>query len=331
MINDSKFNLSEKFLIRDFVDVFLLFIVFSLLVVLKFINTGILQSLLIIAVIFVLVFVIKISINIWMNSLINKVILKKSDELNENFEQLQNIINKQNQKIRNYADISGQSLNKFEDIKRNIAGMNTSYGIIKQSIEQIVKELNKGKDFSGESKEKINLLKDGIQTVSELVLQLIESNQQIISNISDVETITEQTNLLALNATVEAARAGEHGKGFAVVASEIRKLADEAKISINKISSLADNAQNVTNAAIMEIEENSKKAESISKNFDLIGYDEITVAIKPLTDNINSIGSNLKDEVYVNLGSLIVDMNNELKENLENMNKYFNNSDKNAE
>ena len=164
-----------------------------------------------------------------------------------------------------------------------------------------------------------------------MVLQLIESNQQIISNISDVETITEQTNLLALNATVEAARAGEHGKGFAVVASEIRKLADEAKISINKISSLADNAQNVTNAAIMEIEENSKKAESISKNFDLIGYDEITVAIKPLTDNINSIGSILKDEVYVNLGSLIVDMNNELKENLENMNKYFNNSDKNAE
>ena len=64
---------------------------------------------------------------------------------------------------------------------------------------------------------------------------------------------------------------------------------------------------------------------------DLIGYDEITVAIKPLTDNINSIGSILKDEVYVNLGSLIVDMNNELKENLENMNKYFNNSDKNAE
>src|SRR5699024_5549442 len=80
------------------------------------------------------------------------------------------------------------------------------------------------------SKQVVNRLVEGIQTLAkdqqaslEDVEHLKENALQVESIISMVGDIAEQTNLLALNASIEAARAGEHGQGFAVVADEIRK------------------------------------------------------------------------------------------------------------
>jgi methyl-accepting chemotaxis protein len=110
--------------------------------------------------------------------------------------------------------------------------------------------------------EKMSTLKQKIEIIAELILELSEHTQQIGSIIGVVEDITEQTNMLALNAAVEAARAGEHGKGFAVVASEIRKLADESKQATAKISSLIHDIQQATNSTVMATEEGTKEIES---------------------------------------------------------------------
>jgi len=110
--------------------------------------------------------------------------------------------------------------------------------------------------------EKMNTLKQKIEIIAELILELSEHTQQIGSIIGVVEDITEQTNMLALNAAVEAARAGEHGKGFAVVASEIRKLADESKQATTKITSLIYDIQQATNSTVMATEEGTKEIES---------------------------------------------------------------------
>jgi methyl-accepting chemotaxis protein len=99
---------------------------------------------------------------------------------------------------------------------------------------------------------------------------LSEHTQQIGNTISVVDDIAEQTNMLALNAAVEAARAGEHGKGFAVVAGEIRKLADESKQAITKITSLTSNIQYTTNSTVMATEEGSKEIESVVKDINLV-------------------------------------------------------------
>ena len=105
-------------------------------------------------------------------------------------------------------------------------------------------------------------LKQKIETIAELILDLSEHTQQIGSTIGIIEDITEQTNMLALNAAVEAARAGEHGKGFAVVASEIRKLADESKQATTKITSLIHDIQQATNSTVMATKEGTKEIES---------------------------------------------------------------------
>ncbi len=110
--------------------------------------------------------------------------------------------------------------------------------------------------------ERMLMLKQKIQIIAELILELSEQIQQIGSTIGVVEDIAEQTNMLALNAAVEAARAGEHGKGFAVVAGEIRKLADESKQATAKISVLINNIHQSTNSTVMATEEGTKEIET---------------------------------------------------------------------
>ncbi len=114
-------------------------------------------------------------------------------------------------------------------------------------------------------------LKQKIQTIAELILELSDYIQQIGNTVGIVEDIAEQTNMLALNAAVEAARAGEHGKGFAVVAGEIRKLADESKQATTKISSLINDIEQATNSTVMATEEGTKEIEagvSLAHNID---------------------------------------------------------------
>lgn len=72
----------------------------------------------------------------------------------------------------------------------------------------------------------------------DMIKELKDSSSKITEIASLITDIAEQTNLLALNANIEAARAGEHGKGFSIVAHEVKKLAEESKLSADRITQI---------------------------------------------------------------------------------------------
>ncbi len=104
-----------------------------------------------------------------------------------------------------------------ENGKQSMSRLVSAIGDIRQSNEDIMKQVE-----------------DGNQKISEIVhlITEIESKTKVIND------IVFQTKLLSFNASVEAARAGEHGKGFAVVAEEVGNLAQMSGNAAKEISEM---------------------------------------------------------------------------------------------
>ena len=90
-----------------------------------------------------------------------------------------------------------------------------------------------------------------------------------------IESISNQVNMLALNASIEAYRAGKYGRGFAVVADNIIRLADDTKLSANRVKDIIDDltttiakSMNDVSSSVISVttvaEENTSEAEEAS-------------------------------------------------------------------
>lgn len=256
----NKFSITEKFFIKNVIDIFSLIMVFAILTLLKLCHVSLIQMLVTLFIIFIISFLVQFSTNLWLSNVLNKSIQTENENYKKRTSTINELLSNQNQAVKSYEEkFKNYSHNKLETDKLNL--------------------------------DKLNILKQKIQIIADLILELTEYNQQIISNVGIVENIAEQTNMLALNATVEAARAGEHGKGFAVVASEIRKLADEVKLATNKISSSANDVQTVTHSAVMATEEVSKEVELVLNNSSNADekFEDIVQALKILNEDIQKM------------------------------------------
>ncbi len=103
--------------------------------------------------------------------------------------------------------------------------------------------------------ERMDIIKNEVESIGRTVVQLSEQSQAIEGIISAVQALAGQSNLLAVNASIEAVRAGEQGKGFSVVAQEIKNLADQSKESTEQVRTLLGDIQKRTTAVVAATEQ----------------------------------------------------------------------------
>lgn len=179
----------------------------------------------------------------------------------------------------------------------------------------------------------INTLKQKVQAIAELIIELTDYIKQIGSTVNIVENISEQTNMLALNAAVEAARAGEYGKGFAVVAGEIRKLADESKQATTKITTLVSEIEQTTSSTIMATEDGTREIEKSLRYMISINNNIASLVnkIKEISITVNDVLTGAIEqqtitndvfEAVENMQKGISESINTLEENIENIRTF---------
>ena len=267
MLNDWNFGLKQKFDIKCGLDITVFILVFTVFVVMALKNeVNPYESVVYLSLLMLLFFPTHFITKRWITRAIRKSLTMQSESLSKATEEMVETLNLQKKTLDNLSNTSKNVSNLIAKLKNlSREAIETSKGTEKQ-INQSMLFSQKEHEAISTNAEKMLVLRQKIQMIAELILELSEHTQQIGNTISVVDDIAEQTNMLALNAAVEAARAGEHGKGFAVVAGEIRKLADESKQAITKITSLTSNIQYTTNSTVMATEEGSKEIETVVRD-----------------------------------------------------------------
>lgn len=299
MAEVQNFELKQKFNIKCMIDVFvftaicIMFLFFA-----KIKNIAPYDTFVFLAVIIVLRTVVHLITKQWISKSIKQSLTTQSSYLAETTTEILDALSEQK---RNFEALTTNSKNISSLIEKLRALSEDSVTTSKNTEKQVSQSISfseKEHDAISSNADKMLILRQKIQMIAELILELSEHSQQIGNTISVVDDIAEQTNMLALNAAVEAARAGEHGKGFAVVAGEIRKLADESKQAITKITSLTSNIQYTTNSTVMATEEGSKEIESVVKDINILSSssENLLKQIKEILDSLDSLNQNAKKQ-----------------------------------
>lgn len=158
---------------------------------------------------------------------------------------------------------------------------------INDSLEQISSTMDQLSTSSITVSENQHSLNDEIQNIQKVSTEINEI-------LGFIKGIADQTKMLGLNAAIEAARAGEFGKGFSVVAKEIRKLSDNSKQTIIKISELTSDIQdsvkktiNASNYTFANTENQTSTIEEINASVQ---------EVLSMTEQMNNLAGNYKVE-----------------------------------
>jgi hypothetical protein len=153
-------------------------------------------------------------------------------------------------------------------------------------------------DMSQQLSDSAGQITDAINTLAADVNNLVNMNEEIVSNIEQANKLTKetdmiiefikgissQTNLLGLNAAIEAARVGESGKGFNIVANEIRKLSTSTTESVKKIKNFLESVK----VSIGSITDNVTKSNHIFQQ-QASALQEIAASIEELSSTAQKL------------------------------------------
>lgn len=299
MLNDWKFGLKQRFNIKCGIDVvvFIIFIALFVSYTLKH-GTNPYESVIYLAIILTLFLASHFITKQWISGAIRKSLTMQSESVSETTSEIVETLNAQKKVLEALAQNTRNFSNLVDKLKNLSNDALTTSKNTEKQVNQSISFSQKEHEAISANADKMLILRQKIQMIAELILELSEHTQQIGNTISVVDDIAEQTNMLALNAAVEAARAGEHGKGFAVVAGEIRKLADESKQAITKITSLTSNIQYTTNSTVMATEEGSKEIETVVKDINTVSTNSETLLnmIGNVLESLESLNQNAEKQ-----------------------------------
>ena len=196
------------------------------------------------------------------------------------------------------AEAIGHQAEMTGEIQGRLEAANTTAIKAKDVTEELMSTVANGKQMADDLYAKSVLVDQNTARISETVEELVQNVEKVSSITASILSISSQTNLLALNASIEAARAGEAGKGFAVVAEQIRTLAEETKVSTEKITEIINELTNVTNetqaeleAAVESIAIQRQRVEEVTESFNTVeaGMQELGNGVESISSEVGEV------------------------------------------
>ena len=192
--------------------------------------------------------------------------------------------------------------------------------VLTQEVMRIVEDLDASQlkleknafDVINSSDTSLNLVKDGISAIEDLVKKIDDLNESVKISQQNIEQMKEvsavianfakvilgianKTNILSLNASIEAARAGEHGRGFAVVAEEVQVLASQTKNSSAEITTKINEVQKYVDSMVGNMNQIFQNAEEQNKMASSVG--ELLKKVLDAAYVANDVSRNMENEI----------------------------------
>ena len=225
-------------------------------------------------------------------------VLDKLGDINEAIESADMSMGQIADSSENTAEAISHQAEMTGEIQGRLEAANETAMKAKEVTDNLKETVVNGKQMADDLYEKSVHVDQNTARISETVEELVQNVEKVSSITASILSISSQTNLLALNASIEAARAGEAGKGFAVVADQIRTLAEETKVSTEKITEIISQLTEVTNetqaeleAAVESIAIQRQRVEEVTASFNTVeaGMQELGSGVESISSEVGEV------------------------------------------